>query len=309
MPNSQSPPSIALITHNDLDAAGCACILKRIYGRNNVVVKYCSYNNLKDKIKEVLHLPWKFNKIYISDITPDAEDLELLINQESTVKLYDHHETRRLTTEAYGQYSNKYCATRMLYNAHRDVHDNNLIHQFVYAVDAFDCWKLDSPHRKIGETLDRLCKFLGIEKFVEMISYYDFDILNETFSISILKLDEILLHNNKKYVSHKVQSSELMYDVVRKCFCGVSTAYQCHNEIAHGMLDKYDNASYAVVVRSEGTINLRSRRSVDGIQTDVSAIAVQYGGGGHMSAGGISTRKNAKKFLSDLKIIDCGDDK
>ncbi len=299
-------PNIILITHNDLDAAGCACVLHGFNRRSTIRVKYCNYANLHKQLREaqVHNLNNIIHEVYVTDITPDAEDIQYLLDGPGgpdNVRLYDHHETRRDISEKYGKYSSEYCATRMLFADAPIINQNKdllFLEEFVNAVDAFDCWKLDSEYRALGETLDRLCKFFGIEKFVELMCNNHFNIRN--IALTLGNLDEMLVGKNKQYTAQKLETSKLMFDPFRQVYCCVSTVEQCHNEVAHGMLKMHQDASYAVIIHNmSNTIGLRSRRN--GKTQDVSRVATEYGGGGHKNAGGISTEDGVAKFLSCLQ--------
>lgn len=89
---------IKLFSHTDLDGIGCAILAYLAYGRENVDVEYCNYDDVDGKIREfyLCGNPEEYDAIYITDISVDEEvaaeiDSGVAVGQKW--KLFDHHAT------------------------------------------------------------------------------------------------------------------------------------------------------------------------------------------------------------------------
>ena len=84
-----------LFTHTDLDGVGCAILAYLAFGRENVDVEYCNYNDVNEKVRDhICYLGWQdYDQTYITDISI-TEDLAIIINETNEdykVHLFDHH--------------------------------------------------------------------------------------------------------------------------------------------------------------------------------------------------------------------------
>lgn len=88
---------IKLFTHTDLDGVGCAILAYLVFGKENVDVEYCNYDDVNEKVEKF----WKhvgdaeYDAVYITDISI-SEDLAEQITAHTGVRkwhLFDHHAT------------------------------------------------------------------------------------------------------------------------------------------------------------------------------------------------------------------------
>ena len=89
---------IKLFAHCDLDGVGCAILAYLAYGRENVDVEYCNYDDVDGKIREfyLCDNTEDYDAIYITDISVDeevAEEIDSCVKTEQNWRLFDHHAT------------------------------------------------------------------------------------------------------------------------------------------------------------------------------------------------------------------------
>ena len=90
---------IKIFTHTDLDGVGCAIIAYLAFGKENVDVEYCNYDDVDDKVEAFIEnedLYRSYDSIFITDISVSdqvASMIDCLDKVERTVRLFDHHGT------------------------------------------------------------------------------------------------------------------------------------------------------------------------------------------------------------------------
>ena len=97
---------IKLFTHTDLDGAGCAILGVLAYGRENINIEYCDYNNVDDKIKNyILSDEYQdYSQTFITDISVNEEIAKMINNIKLTTTefiLIDHHQTAKWLSDKY----------------------------------------------------------------------------------------------------------------------------------------------------------------------------------------------------------------
>lgn len=84
---------VRLFSHSDLDGIGCGILAQLAFGKDNVEISYCDYDNIDSTVKEYLGTEQDDTiPIYITDIRVNEETAELL-NKRGNVQLLDHHPT------------------------------------------------------------------------------------------------------------------------------------------------------------------------------------------------------------------------
>lgn len=87
-----------VFSHTDLDGIGCAILAYLAFGRDNVEVEYCNYDDVNGKIREfyLCGNPEEYDAIYITDISvyeEVAEEIDSLVKAGQKWRLFDHHAT------------------------------------------------------------------------------------------------------------------------------------------------------------------------------------------------------------------------
>jgi len=319
------------LTHDDLDGGACAVVAAHLFPGYKQMVIPCSYGlgatGIDTVTRDVLamHTPVAGDEhvLLLSDILPSFRVCEEIDAKSSAGKFtrvlaYDHHETTRWAADKYAWvFHGEPCGARLLFESSSTLPEDLL--QFVYAVDAWDRWILDSQHRERGERLNLIYKEVGFAEFHAVF-------MDNAFADTVSWYDDLvqhLVHKRDAYIESMLaqvqQPSEKHTDAVgRKFVLLIGGAY--FGELSERILQEHADVAYVVaafpgtdaislrsrsatasrrvtswVLRaSEGSEPLASSVSVDaasscaGIPTNVAAYAKIYGGGGHASAAGFS---------------------
>jgi oligoribonuclease NrnB/cAMP/cGMP phosphodiesterase (DHH superfamily) len=285
--------NVKLITHTDLDGAGCAIIAKSIF--NDLDIEYHNYDTIDEVSKKMLN-DTKFDKIIFADITPEEDIGKQMLNNNKFL-LIDHHKTREYLV---GDFSNvifnkDYCATVLflIYKYNITCYSSDEIDYIMYSkyynqneidflnlvnsIDAWDTWKLESEFRERGEKLNKLFCFYGINKFIDKFKSPRNITDNENIIIQVIN-----------DIDNKWIDAQLIKENIRKDRSENNFLFLLISESKPiGLIvnnKKYDELGIDYVLAynvNNDTVNLRSKGDFD-----VSEIAKKFGGGGHRNAAG-----------------------
>lgn len=263
-----------LITHTDLDGAGCAIIFKKHYP--DIEIEYHDYDTIDEISQELWNDRDKYRSIFFADITPNEKYGKLMAGDYKFVFI-DHHITREYLSALSDRpniiYDTGVCAT-LLTARYLDLYADN--YAFVAAVDAYDTWKLDSAYRKDGLNLNLLFDYYKMDEFVEEFS--DMRDINRNEEIVI----EVLRKIERDYLDEKLEQGKIKTDNNGNMYFVVHVAEKGNNI---GIL--IDDPRFPKECKYIKVINLND--SVVGLYSkdfDVSEIAKSHGGGGHTTAAG-----------------------
>lgn len=181
---------VMLITHTDLDGVGCAILAYLAYGRENVDVEYCDYDNVNEKVEEFIEqeeLFKSYDTVFITDISV-SDDVANMIDALDTlsrrVHLFDHHDTA-IYLNAYewcqvltkNPFINiKTSGTELFYRYlrcyepfdHLSANTIENIHRFVGIVRDYDTWRWKELGEEgvICKQVNDLFYIYGREKFI-----------------------------------------------------------------------------------------------------------------------------------------------
>lgn len=265
-----------LITHTDLDGAGCAIIFKQKY--KDIETQYHNYDTVDKIAEELLEEKDKYDKIFFADISPTEEIGKKMLEDDKFV-LIDHHKTR-LYLEGTENFDTSVCGSLISAFLLYDLDNNDFIgDNFMRSVDAWDSWKLDSKYRKNGEELNLLFGYYGMNKFVE--EFKDMRKISEEEKTIITVLRKI----KEDYLNHKIKQCKTKLDEYGNKYwefyigepqSGLGNLLEMAEEKAKDI--KYIKA----INMNDNVVSLYS------LDIDVSEIAKNKGGGGHKKASGYS---------------------
>jgi len=289
------------LTHHDLDGFGCSVVAQNLNPQAGYRLQVVGYAGSKlpvddavDAIIDVLDKDVK-PSLLITDIAPSeavCARLEKHRDRFHELLVLDHHKTTQDLPKHFPwvQHATSSCGTMLtltwFMHANRVPQSRTLeeLCSFSYAVDAYDRWQLGSPHRRRGEGLNMLTKFMGDQEFVKRFAErpdYDFSEIGRAV-LGFLQaqrdrlIDSVLLSTN---------SSRFRYDPAGHCFTFLLLS-EYGNEIADKLLNLYPELDYvAFGAPFGGGMSLRAR---EGGELDVSAIAQRHDpkGGGHATSAG-----------------------
>lgn len=302
---------VKLFTHTDLDGIGCAIVAYLAFGKENVDVEYCNYDDVNERVFDFarnLDLIEKYNKVFITDISLD-EGTSAYIDGISSIRGYnrfvllDHHKTAEwlnkyewasvssvLQNEDYVSkfdVGSKTCGTQLFYQWLLDAGEltdmtYELLYSFVENVRQYDTWeckeiyKNDYP-KKLNDLMYIYGRDLFIEKYVDRIESHIGNLIS--------KEDKLILKGNQEKIDKYVNScNRKILEVKDGTYSfGIVFAEQYISEVGNKLCELNNGLDFIAVVNIKNeTISYRTIRD----DVDVSEIAKLNGGGGHPKAAG-----------------------
>ncbi|GAB0168573.1 oligoribonuclease [Lysinibacillus sp. CTST325] len=284
-----------LLSHNDLDGVGCG-ILAKLAFQDQVKVRYNSISALDREIEYFLDNNEQDTFLFITDLSPN-EDNERRLNDyyiaTGNVQLLDHHKTafhlndyewgKVLIEDEKGYLTS---ATSLFYQylvTHGFIEQKNSITEFVELVRQYDTWEWEKNDNQQARRLNALFFLVSIEEFEEKMlerlktsEHFDFD----EFEKKILKMEEEKI---ERYIRRKKR--ELVQTSIGEYFTGVVYAESYHSELGNELGKENVHLDFIAILNMGGK-KISFRTIHDHI--DVSAIAAEFGGGGHQKAAGCS---------------------
>lgn len=303
---------IKLFSHTDLDGAGCAILAYLAFGRDNVDVEYCNYDDVDGKVREfyLCGNPEEYDAIYITDISVDEEvaaEIDSLVDSGQKWRLFDHHATALgLNQFAWCEVrvnntigNQKTSGTEMFFKRLVDIDRinievfkpeviNNTI-KFVQIVRNYDTWRW----KELGEEgfackqVNDLFYIYGREDFIEWtlkrLKYYGSYPEFPSFSDEDLLLLEQKQKDIDRYIEKKDKHLMARTDAFGYTY-GVIFAEQYFSELGNRLCELYPELDYVAIIDiCSGKVSYRTIRD----DLDVGGtIAHSNGGGGHPKAAG-----------------------
>lgn len=278
-----------LITHTDLDGAGCAILFKRQYP--DIEIRYHDYDTIDEVSEDIWDRRDEYDAIYFADITPNEEYGRKMVGDPKFI-LIDHHITREYLRDLSDRpnivYDTAYCATYLTAKYLSEyVTQYEEQKAFILAVDAYDTWKLDSKYRIYGLKLNLLFNYYGMERFIEEFACMD-KLTDEKYIIL-----KVLQKMDRDYLAEKLRQGRIKTDKAGNTYFEVHVAEKGGHI---GVL--VDDPDFPPEARYVKTINLNDLTvGLYAKDFDVSEIAKAHGGGGHPGASGYQI-----EFLQNIYV-------
>lgn len=274
-----------LVTHNDLDGAGCAVLFKAAYP--NAIVLHEGYDTVDNAISKALDLVvGECNPLLvIADLSPKTDiiisSLDDFANRGTLeVALVDHHITaqEKLSGYKWAHFNDVACGTvgmmNWLISAGKEASVEHL-YKFTDLVNDYDMW---IHKHKESKQLNDLMRFMGIERFVQRC----FGIHQPTYFTPAEQLIlEVSQETKNKYIQEAMESG--FYHDDQGILMFVVYAERYPSEIGEECRRRKLDASFLAVVDMKN--NKVSLRSIDP-SFDVSYFAKHKRGGGHKASAG-----------------------
>jgi oligoribonuclease NrnB/cAMP/cGMP phosphodiesterase (DHH superfamily) len=277
-----------LVTHTDLDGIGAAVLANKAIP-NLYSVSYQDYPTIDAYLADLLQRKdiAPDDLLLITDISPNQNICQLLdehANKTITIKLFDHHDSRKWVAKyPWATYNDKKSGTTLLYDELMQLDPQlNLYHEFAQAVEAWDTWKLESPFRTRGEVLHTLHKFIGMKDFVNTFAANPEADKEEPFVSMLRYVKQKKEKTIKAVVNAALEKPLLRIDSLGRMFIIVQ-ATDYISEVADTVLSHpdYSDLQYVVVYNPVFEVcSLRSR------EANVGDLARRLNGGGHKNASG-----------------------
>ena len=294
-----------LITHDDLDGAGCRILFQIAHekmekGRDYDVIN--SHNNTIDADTMAFINSGRFNKLedilYYADICPSPEILQMLFDNGYDVRIFDHHKTNVYATEIYGdraciipEYNGRLeSGTSLLwmyYRTNKPYMNCDLVSMFQEVVRSYDTWEWKSTGNVIAKQLQTLFYLLGMDNFCTyytkflMISY-DHHLISDSHMMFV----EARMEQEQKAIDDFINGDNY-YDMN---VAGYKTAFVLGSrganvsEMCNQWLLKHPEYDImCVYLPYDNTFSFRTVRDDINLGED---ICKPLGGGGHPKAAG-----------------------
>ncbi|MFE8699492.1 DHH family phosphoesterase [Cytobacillus sp. FJAT-54145] len=293
-----------LYTHNDLDGVGCGIVAKIAFGEQ-VEVRYNSVMGLDHQVARFLdRIKQKKNtdaKFFITDLSvsdENAKEIESFVKGGGKAKLIDHHKTAlRFNDYSWGKVRVNYddgrlaSATSLFYEylmEHRLIEPSTALHEFVELVRQYDTWEWEENDNMKAKQLNDLFFMGSIDEFEEKMvlrikknKHFEFD----EFEQKLLEIEEEKI---ERYTRRKKR--ELVQSFIGDYCAGIVHAESYHSELGNELGKENEHIDYIAILNLGGKkISFRTIHD----HVDVSAIADQFGGGGHAKAAGCSMNEKA----------------
>lgn len=221
------------------------------------------------------------------------------------VQLIDHHKTALhyndypwghvVVEDEEGKLTS---ATSLLYHyliSHQHIEVSDAITEFVELVRQYDTWEWEKNENHDAQRLNALFFLVSMDEFEEKMitrlqtsEHFHFD----EFEKKILDIEEDKID---RYIRRKRR--ELVQTEIDGLYAGVVYAESYHSELGNELGKEYPHLDYIAILNIGGK-RMGFRTIHDHV--DVSAVAGQYGGGGHAKASGCSLTEGAyKNFVTE----------
>lgn len=310
--------NIKLFTHTDLDGVGCAILAYLAFGKENVAVEYCNYDDIDLRVSQffIKGNPGEYDKVFITDISIN-ENLAAYIDRYAKSRLwqlFDHHQTAlelnrydwcNVLVEAADGSGLKTCGTELFgvylimqgaFDRYSKAVTNNVL-QFISVVRDYDTWRWitmggDGMNSKyVNDLLD----VYGRDQFIELM------LARIYTGFPSITPDEFLLLEQRKteidrYVIQKNEQLICTKDIYGHSY-GYVFAERFFSELGNRLCQMNPGLEYIVMIDiCNGKVSYRTTRDDLNLGTE---IAHSYGGGGHAKAAGSTFDR---EYISGLVV-------
>ncbi|WP_368737822.1 DHH family phosphoesterase [Bacillus sp. EB106-08-02-XG196] len=283
-------------------------MLAKLAFGEDVKVRYNSISGLNREVEWFFDNEDKNTFLFITDLSVNEKN-EQRINEfyqnGGKVQLIDHHKTALhyndypwghvVVEDEEGKLTS---ATSLLYHyliSHQHIEVSDAITEFVELVRQYDTWEWEKNENHDAQRLNALFFLVSMDEFEEKMitrlqtsEHFHFD----EFEKKILDIEEDKID---RYIRRKRR--ELVQTEIDGLYAGVVYAESYHSELGNELGKEYPHLDYIAILNIGGK-RMGFRTIHDHV--DVSAVAGQYGGGGHAKASGCSLTEGAyKNFVTE----------
>lgn len=312
--------NIKLFTHTDLDGVGCAILAYLAFGKENVAVEYCNYDDIDLRVSQffIKSNPGEYDKVFITDISIN-ENLAVAIDRyakSGVWQLFDHHQTAlelnryywcNILVEAPDGSGLKTCGTELfgvyllsegLFDCYGKTTINNIL-QFIGIVRDYDTWRWTTTGRygMNSKHVNDLLDIYGREQFIDVMCIR----IRVYTGFPSITPDEFLLLEQRKaeidrYVIQKNEQLIPAKDIHGHSY-GYVFAERFFSELGNRLCQMNPGLEYIVMIDiCNGKVSYRTTRDDLNLGTE---IAHSYGGGGHAKAAGSTFDR---EYISGLVV-------
>lgn len=284
---------IKLFTHTDLDGVSCEILGRIAFGEDIDVVR-CGYGNIDDKVEEFINSDEEYDKLFITDISVKKELADTLNNVSDKVILLDHHKTAlwlneypfalvQVEDESVGKMCGAYLFYKYLKKNHEEFNDTLALKLFVKYVRMYDTWEWKEKYDNIiPKRLNDLMYIDGPNEFIDKMVYRlgnNLFIFDDT-DLMKLQIEQTYINS---YIAQKNETLMVNDDLFPEYTVGITFADKYISELGNKLCELHPELDFVVLINMS-TLTVSYRTVKDDL--DLSAIAKEFGGGGHPKASG-----------------------
>lgn len=301
---------VKLFTHTDLDGVGCAILAQLAFGKENVNIEYCNYDDIDEKVMGFLEnntIPYK--KCYITDISV-SEKIAKEINSRSwkeKIELLDHHSTAlgfnkydwcsvTIEFEHRGLDVIKTSGTELFYYRLTEdgyLKESDTLQRFAELVRDYDTWRW----AELGED-GTICKQVNDLFYLygrdDFIHWCISEIYDEVFP-RLYTNDEIVLKIKQSEIDRYIEEKNETMFTSPLCgmVCGFVFADRFVSELGNKLCKMHPEIDFVAMIDMDSkTISYRTVKENIDLGNDVAKL---FGGGGHPKAAG-------SQFAEEIKL-------
>lgn len=256
---------------------------------------------INDFLKQDLSV---YRNIYVLDLTLSKTNYENIEKSKykDKFKVFDHHATHTFASiKPFVTIDCKECASSLFYAYLKKIYpiETSCVNTYISLVKSLDLYTFSVDGNKDAPSLSSLLSLYGVDIYIEkMVSR----LKEEVFFFDDFEKQWFLLEERKRmeYIEHKC---EKIYEIEVEGHKGaIVFAEQYRNELAHYILDKFSQFSFASCINLQGGVSLRGKGELD-----LSLFARKYDatGGGHKNAAGFAFPKSLQEKIIKELFFDC----
>lgn len=293
-----------LFTHNDLDGVACGILFKLAFGER-ADIRYNSVSGLNLQVERYFgRMNDRMKKedfLFITDLSVNeniAEKINEFVLAGGKAKLIDHHKTALhfndytwgdvRVEDANGSLTSAASLVYKYLVSEQHLEKYGSLDEFVELVRQYDTWEWDILENYKAKNLNDLFFMVSIDDFEERIvqrlqsgDHFEFD----DFEQKLLEMEEDKI---ERYIRRKKR--EIVQINSNGLYGGVVHAESYHSELGNELGKEFPHLDYIAILNLGGK-KISFRTIHDNV--DVSAIAGEFGGGGHAKAAGCSMNGEA----------------
>ena len=284
------PITVVLVTHTDLDGAGCAVLFKKYFSDFpvliNLVIFYENYDTVDARIVEVMRELTPAT-LFITDITPQMQSTKDLLQeyaQSHHVRILDHHPAKddSLTRYPWVTIDQSACGTMLtwkeLYHMFKEEdEESKSLRLFAEIVDDYD---RGINALTASSEFNLMKSFLGTEAFVDRC-------MCTSTPGELRRSESETIYSYKKFVQRHIEEDVKRAEIQTLQGKKVAVMYstQSPTEISWYLKEQKWDVDFLVVINM--SIKAVSLRTIAG-GTNLTEISRLFHGGGHPKAAGFT---------------------
>ena len=304
---------IKLFTHTDLDGVGCAILLRRYYGSENIDFEFCEYDGFERNINKFIDSKSfeRYEYVYICDMSfseHTAEKIDSAENLKRKLCLIDHHQTALhldkydwAIVAEYKKDGSRHCAISLLYEHIMKASEYSVrkiktstpgVKSFVEMVRRYDTWEWYTIYKdEEPRKWDDLLYIYGKKTFMDIVLKR----LDLFGNLLIASNEEFLLSiEERKRLEYIERKNSLLKTIEIKGFnVGVVFAERYISELGNELCKLNPDIDFVAMVNMDGYVSYRTIRG----DINLGEFSKRFGGGGHAKASGNQIKE---EVISDL---------